>query len=70
MFHVVCCIILLDIYLKAVADQLTRLMKRELRTSDTVNGSHNVSLPMILKKNKVGQFLQSSCRSSLLVPIL
>ena len=39
------------------------------RTSDTVNGSHNVSLPMILIKIKVGQLLQSSCISSLLVPI-
>ena len=27
------------------------------RTSDTVNGSHNVSLPMILIKIKVGQLL-------------
>ena len=35
------------------------------RTSDTVNGSHNVSLPIILKKIKVGQLLQSSCISSL-----
>ena len=43
---------------------------KQLRTSDTVNRSHNVSLPMILKKIKVGQLLQSSCISSLLVPIL
>ena len=34
------------------------------------NGSHNVSLPMILKKNKVSQMLRSSCISLLLVPVL
>ena len=37
----------------AVVDQLARLGKKELRSSDTVNGSHNVSLPMILKKIKL-----------------
>ena len=41
------------------------------RTSDTGNGSHNESLPMILrKKNKVGQMLQPSCISSQLAHIL
>ena len=40
------------------------------RTSDGGNGSHNVSLPIILKKTKVGQILQDSCISLLLVPIL
>ena len=40
------------------------------RTSDGVNRSHNVSLPIILKKTKVGQILQYSCISLLLVPIL
>ena len=40
------------------------------RTSDRGNRSHNVSLPIILKKTKVGQILQDSCISLLLVPIL
>ena len=40
------------------------------RTSDGGNRSHNVSLPIILKKTKVGQILQYSCISLLLVPIL
>ena len=40
------------------------------RTSDGGNRSHNVSLPIILKKTKVGQILQNSCISLLLVPIL
>ena len=40
------------------------------RTSDGGNGSHNVSLPIILKKTKVGQILQYSCISLLLVPFL
>ena len=40
------------------------------RTSDGGNRSHNVSLPIILKKTKVGQILQFSCISLLLVPIL
>ena len=40
------------------------------RTSDCCNRSHNVSLPIILKKTKVGQILQFSCISLLLVPIL
>ena len=39
-------------------------------TSDGGNRSHNVSLPIILKKTKGGQILQSSCISLLLVPIL
>ena len=34
------------------------------------NRSLNVSLPIILKKTKVGQILQYSCISLLLVPIL
>ena len=40
------------------------------RTSDGGNRRHNVSLPIILKKTKVGQILQYSCISLLLVPIL
>ena len=40
------------------------------RTSDGGNRSHHVSLPIILKKTKVGQILQYSCISLLLVPIL
>ena len=40
------------------------------RTSDGGNRSHSVSLPIILKKTKVGQILQYSCISLLLVPIL
>ena len=40
------------------------------RSSDGGNRSHNVSLPIILKKTKVGQILQYSCMSLLLVPIL
>ena len=40
------------------------------RTSDGCNKSHNVSLPIILKKTKVGQILQFSCISLLLVSIL
>ena len=39
------------------------------RTSDGGNRSHNVSLPIILIKTKVGQILQYSCISLLLVPI-
>ena len=42
----------------------------EPRTSDGGNRSHNVSLPIILKKTKIGQILQDSCISLLLVPIL
>ena len=42
----------------------------EKRSSDCGNRSHNVSLPIILKKTKVGQILQISCISLLLVPIL
>ena len=38
--------------------------------SDRGNGSHNVSLPIILKRIKVSQMLRSSCISLLLVPIL
>ena len=41
-----------------------------LRSSDGGNRSHNVSLPIILKKTKVGQILQYSCISLLVVPIL
>ena len=41
-----------------------------IRTSEDGNRSHNVSLPIILKKTKVGQILQDSCISLLLVPIL
>ena len=51
-------------------DQLSRLGKTELRTSDGCNRSHTVSLPIILKKTKVGQILQFLCISFLLVPIL
>ena len=40
------------------------------RSSDGCNRSHNVSLPIILKKTKVGLILQFSCISLLLVPIL
>ena len=40
------------------------------RSSDRGNGSHNVSLPMILKRIKVSQMLRSLCISLLLVPIL
>ena len=39
-------------------------------SSDGGNRSRNVSLPIILKKIKVGQILQYSCISLLLVPIL
>ena len=35
--------------------------KTSVRTSDGGNRSHNVSLPIILKKTKVGQILQYSC---------
>ena len=45
-------------------------LKQLIRTSDGGNRSHNVSLPIILKKTKVGQILQYSCISLLLVPIL
>ena len=45
-------------------------MAARTRTSDGGNRSHNVSLPIILKKTKVGQILQYSCISLLLVPIL
>ena len=41
-----------------------------IRNSDRGNGSHNVSLPMILKIIKVSQMLRSSCISLLLVLIL
>ena len=40
------------------------------RSSDGGNRSQNVSLPIILKKTKVGQILQVSCISLLVVPIL
>ena len=40
------------------------------QSSDGGNRSHNVSLPIILKKTKVGQILQYSCISLLIVPIL
>ena len=40
------------------------------RSSDGGNRSDNVSLPIILKKTKVGQILQYSCISLLVVPIL
>ena len=42
----------------------------KIRSSDGGNRSHNVSLPIILKKTKVGQILQYSCISLLVVPIL
>ena len=45
-------------------------LSAEQRTSDGGNRSHNVLLPIILKKTKVGQILQYSCISLLLVPIL
>ena len=44
--------------------------QRTRRSSDGGNRSHNVSLPIILKKTKVGQILQYSCISLLLVPTL
>ena len=40
------------------------------RSSDGGNRSHNVSLPIILKKTKVGQILRYSCISLLVVPVL
>ena len=40
------------------------------RSSDGGNRSHNVSLPIILKTTKVGQILQYSCISLLVVPIV
>ena len=40
------------------------------RNSDRGNGSHKVSLPMILKRIKVSQMLRSLYISLLLVPIL
>ena len=40
------------------------------RSSDGGNRSHNVSLPIILKKTKVGQIPQYSCISLLVVPSL
>ena len=46
------------------------LAKQNQRSSDGGNRSHNVSLPIVLKKTKVGQILQDSCISLLLVPIL
>ena len=45
-------------------------VSRRSRTSDGGNRSHNVSLPIILKKTKVGQIHQYLCISLLLVPIL
>ena len=47
-----------------------RLFRCLGRTSDGGNRSHNVSLPIILKKTKVGQILQYPCISLLLVPNL
>ena len=38
-------------------------LKYFVRNSDRGNGSHNVSLPMILKRIKVSQMLRSSCIS-------
>ena len=40
------------------------------QSSDDGNRNHNVSLPIILKKTKVGQLLQFPCISLLVVPIL
>ena len=40
------------------------------RSSDGGNGSHNVSLPIILKKKKVNQMSSSSYISVMLVYIL
>ena len=51
-------------------DSTIPLLSKSERTSDGCNRSHNVSLPIILKKIKVGQILQFSCISLLLVPIL
>ena len=39
-----------------------------VRTSHGGNRSHNVSLPIILKKTKVGQILQYSCNKFTVSP--
>ena len=49
---------------------LFTIIKSSKRNSDSGNGSHNVSLPIILKRMKVSQMLRVSCISLLLVPIL
>ena len=45
-------------------------MSKSERSSDGGNRSHNVSLPIIVKKKKVGQIPQYSCISLLVVPSL
>ena len=42
--------------------------KTSVRTSHGGNRSHNVSLPIILKKTKVGQILQYSCNKFTVTP--
>ena len=58
-----------EFFTRSVKSQGISILVRE-RTSDGGNRSHNVSLPIILKKTKVGQIVQYSCISLLLVPIL
>ena len=48
----------------------TVMSSKSLRTSDSGNGNHSVSLPIPLIKIKVDQMLPSSYISSLLVCIL
>ena len=42
--------------MQTVVDQLPRLGKRELRSSDGGNRSHNVSLPIILRGTRKLKF--------------
>ena len=51
-------------------DSIIPLLPKYQRSSECGNRSHNVSLPIILKKTKVGQILQYLCISLLVVPIL
>ena len=50
--------------------QRSYLVPKGKRTSDSGNGNHKVSLPILLIKIKVGKMLPSSYRSSLSVSIL
>ena len=57
-------------YGKIVRMELLYIDMNFIRTSDGVNGNHNVSLPIILIKIKVDRMIPSSYISSLLVSIL
>ena len=65
------CILLFSRTISNFQGQLYKIPgQMALRSSEGGNRSHNVSLPIILKKTKVGQILQYSCISLLVVPIL